>query len=439
MAFRKGLLFIILRVLVLVALILGTTYAYAETDLIITPLMLALFSLISISELIWYLDRQQRSWIRFLESIKYQDFNRVYHKQISKELGLAYEMITEEMEKLQSNNRAEYKLLETVLGHVSVGIACYQDDGSIVFSNKSFKDLLNIPALISVDKLLESHPKIYEVLTQPQPHSSGWVDHEGGQKLLVRTEPFKLKQVNHTLVSLTDIRNSLDTKELESFQRLMRVMTHEIMNSANPILSLIQVVNKKLIKGHQLIDLPEKDQSKVAISLEAIEERTSGILRFVNAYKEISKPIQTRLETISSQGLLSGIEELVDVRGAMNLTITNRLEAELKVDPALIRQVLINLIKNAKEALTNIENGHIELVLEQVKDEIHLTVRDNGPGVEIAQVSQIFIPFFTTKLDGSGIGLALSRKIVKAHGGYLEYRRENDLSNFTIRLPAVKH
>lgn len=410
-------------------------YSYFKTDLTITPLMFGLLTLISIIELTSFLQRQERNWIRFLESVQYQDFNRVYQKQASRELSDAYELISQSMEELQAKNEADYRLIQTVLGHISVGVLCYQDNGNVIFTNKAFDVLLDIPGLVHTDRLKKDYSQIYEVMTMQEPNPSGWIDHENGQKLFVKTESFKLQEVNYKLVSLTDIRSSLDAKELESYQKLMRVMTHEIMNSTNPILSLIRVVNKKLINGNQINILEEKDQRNTVTSLSAIEERTSGILKFVTAYKEINKSIQPHFELVRSKDLLSSIESLMTQSEDIKFRLKDELNADLTIDLSLINQVLINLVKNAQEALKSIENPLITIIIRQEENHYIIEVIDNGGGVSASDIHQIFVPFYTTKLDGSGIGLALSRKIVKAHGGTLEYHGNKEKTSFGIRLP----
>lgn len=435
MGFRRRALQILLRVLLLIIWVLGMVYTYLTTELIISPIMFGLLTIISVVELSWFLQKQERNWVRFLESVKYRDFNRSYHKQASDDLRDAYELITQSMEELQSDKQAEYRLLGTVLGHISIGILCYKEDGHVVFTNKTFDNFLDIPGLAHIDRLSVSFPEIYAVISNPESNSGGLVDHVNGQKLLVKKESFKLKGISHQLVSLADIRSSLEAKEIESYQSLMRVMTHEIMNSTNPVLSLIRVVNKKVISGDKLKQLESKDQQKIVTSLQAIEERTSGILRFVTAYKEISRSVQPRLQEVSSKGLLKSLETLMGQSADVELVIIDELNHSLVIDRSLIHQVLINLIKNAAEALQGTANGRVTVVAN--KDDRHYTiaVTDNGPGVASEKVNQIFVPFYTTKLEGSGIGLALSRKIIKAHGGSLTHKRVNDETHFIIKLP----
>jgi len=296
MIFSKGFLHILFRALLIVGLAFGLTYSYLKTDLLITPVMFGLLILLAVMELTWRLHKQERTWEGFLMSIKYHDFNRVYQRQtIAPQLSAAYELITESMEALQTSREAEFQLLETVLGHVSMAVVCYNDDGEVIFTNKAFDQLLEIPGLIHIDRIQNTYPKIYEAISAIEGVRSEWVSHTNGQQLSVKVASFKRKGKGHKLISLTDIRRSLDTKELESYQKLMRVMTHEIMNSATPILSLVSVVNKKLIQGDELIELGSKDQRNIAISLQTIEKRTSDMLKFVEAYKQINRSIAPQL------------------------------------------------------------------------------------------------------------------------------------------------
>ncbi len=437
MIFNKGFLVILIRVLLIVLLSLGMIYSYLETDLVYTPYMFGGIMLFVVFELTWKLQSQERNWAQFLQSMRYGDFNRAYQKKTnSKALQEAYELITQGMEDLQTSRAAEIKLLQTVLRHISVAVICFRENGEIMFSNKAFKQLLDAQSIINIDVLKHSYPLIYKAMTSEEDISSAWTDHQNEQKLLVSTEVFKLKGDAYRLTSLTDIRNSLEVKELESYQKLMRVMTHEIMNSATPILSLTQIVNKKLIDGEQLTLLSEKDQQKVVKSLLAIEERTEGILGFVNAYKQINKTIEPQVTLVSSTDLIESITVLVKPNEDVLFEINDSLKSEIPIDKSLITQVLINLLNNAFDAVRENPNGRIALDVEDHQEHIRISVTDNGPGVVGQLEQEIFVPFFTTKKKGSGIGLALSRKIVLAHKGTLNYQRKDDKTEFVISLPA---
>lgn len=438
MIFKKSFFLILLRVLLIVALAVGMVYTYLNTDLSITPVMFGVFIFIFIIELSWHLQKQERAWARFLQSVEFGDFNRAYKKQThSKELQQAYDLISAQMETLQTNREAEFRLLQTVLRHVSVAVVCYREEGEVVFTNKAFNELLGLRSLIHIDKLADKNPAIHQVMRAEERAPSGWIDHDQGQKLFIKTESFKLKGQAHRLASLTDIRNSLDAKELESYQKLMRVMTHEIMNSTTPILSLIRVVNNKLIHEQELVELNAKDQKNVAISLSAIEERTAGMLRFVQAYKQINRPIEVHPQLVESQVLLDSVASLMNTEKEVKFRIEDQIKSGLRIDRDLMSQVLINLVKNALDALKTVDKPEVTISAQKSAGHVFITVSDNGPGVPEKSVPEIFVPFFTTKAEGSGIGLALSRKIVRAHHGLLEYKRENGITSFVVDLPAV--
>lgn len=439
MIFKKSFFLILIRVLFIVGLATGMIYTHLSTDLSITPVMFGALMVIMVLELSWHLQKQERNWTRFLQSIEFGDFNRSYQKYTnSAELEKAYELITTQMESLLTNKEAEFKLLQTVLRHVSIAVVCYKDDGEVVFTNKAFNLLLELPGLIHIERLKEPYPLIHRVMISEERAPSEWIDHKNGQKLFIKTESFKLKGKALKLASLTDIRSSLDAKELDSYQKLMRVMTHEIMNSTTPILSLIRVVNKKLIREEELAELDAKSQKNVAVSLKAIEERTSGMLKFVEAYKQINRPIEPHYEPVASTELLNSVASLMASPSLVEFTVTDELRETVSLDRSLMTQVLINLVTNAMDAVRDVDTPRVSIKAARNGDDISFEVWDNGPGVSDKSAQEIFVPFFTTKAEGSGIGLALSRKIIRAHGGTLEYIRLNDMTCFTINLPQSR-
>ncbi len=435
MIFKKSFFLILIRVLFIVGLATGMVYTHLSTDLSITPVMFGVLMVIMVLELSWHLQKQERNWTRFLQSIEFGDFNRSYQKYTnSAELEKAYELITTKMESLLTNKEAEFKLLQTVLRHVSIAVVCYKDDGEVVFTNKAFNLLLELPGLIHIERLKEPYPLIHRVMISEERAPSEWIDHKNGQKLFIKIESFKLKGKEHRLASLTDIRSSLDAKELDSYQKLMRVMTHEIMNSTTPILSLIRVVNKKLIREEELAELDAKSQKNVAVSLNAIEERTSGMLKFVEAYKQINRPIEPHYEPVDSTDLLNSVASLMASPSLVEFTVTDELRETVSLDRSLMTQVLINLVTNAMDAVKDVDAPRVSIKAARNGDHISFEVWDNGPGVPDKSAQEIFVPFFTTKAEGSGIGLALSRKIIRAHGGVIVYNRIEQKTRFIINL-----
>ncbi|MEP1097093.1 MAG: ATP-binding protein, partial [Cyclobacteriaceae bacterium] len=427
MVFSKGLIRILIRVVLLATFLACGIYSYYQTDYVITPMMFGIFALISAIEMTWHLQRLERDWSQFLLSIRHHDFNRNYVNQSdSGKLGEAFKLITESFEQLETEKHAEDRLLQTVLGHIPVGLMCYKEDGEIVFSNKAIKEMLGFEAFIKIENLRDRFPNIYALLASDRSTDGELIEGIGEQRILIKLEAFTLQKKNYRLVSMTDIRSTLDANELESYQKLMSVMTHEIMNSATPILSLIQVVNEKMVEKDQLKSLSQKDQKNIVISMKAIEDRTQGMLKFVEAYREINKEFVPIYESVHTSKLIEQVIPLIDAQSTVPITVEDRVDLNVKVDSNLIVQVIINLLKNAIYAVQEVKDPAVTLYLSRDASELNIIVTDNGSGIEPENVNKVFIPFYTTKTEGSGIGLATSRKIVKAHGGRLSYSRTAD-------------
>lgn len=433
MIFSRGFFQILWRVLLLALFVLGMSYSIVNTEYVVTPIIFALFGGISVCELYWFLRRQERNWSRFLLSIEHQDFTRSYQQfSESSKLKDAYELITRSFEAVKRQQEADHLLLKTVLTHVPIGLACYGEDGEAVFSNDPFLSLLDrklAPKAFQLDKLI---PELNGKILEKNASRAEITAQMDQRRILIKTESFKLLGHGYKLLSIMDISHTLETHELESYHKLMRVMTHEIMNSTAPILSLIQVVNKRLVTTEGLKTLDDKSQRNIGKSLLAIEDRTGGMMAFVEGYRKINKTFQPQMERVSVSTLIDGI---VSMKADAEVQVDDRLRESLLLDKNLMTQVMINLIKNAQEAIQNVTEGWVKIKLYRQEDQARIEVWDNGLGVKPEHLHQIFVPFYTTKTTGSGIGLALSRKIVKAHGGNIGYERVGDQSCFWIVLP----
>lgn len=439
MIFKKSLFDVLLRVVILAIFIAGALYNYLQTDYVVGPIMFMVLTILSMTEMVWYLQRLQRNWSQFLLSIKHQDFNRNYHHGSEhKELFEAYDLISSSFEKLKQEKHADHRLLQTVLGHIPVGLCCIDSLGNIVFENKALKTLIGLELIRNISTLELEFSALHEAITNNESLSGIVINGKAGQRILLKTDSFSLKGTPYKLVSITDIKSTLDTHELNSYQQLMRVMTHEIMNSATPVLALVQVVNAKLVGGEMLNKLDDKAQKNIAISLKAIETRTQGILKFVESYRKINRDFSPIEESVNPQTLIDQLMPMTQ-KSNISVAIENNIEHDIRIDVNLMSQVLINLMQNAADALKGTQNPAINITFNQSDNEFQFIIKDNGPGVHPENTSNIFIPFFTTKTDGSGIGLALSRKIIKAHGGILSYQRLDDgWTQFCISIPKHK-
>ena len=256
--------------------------------------------------------------------------------------------------------------------------------------------------------------------------------------LAITANKFILKKQEYTLVSLQDIRAELDAHEMTAWQKLVRVLTHEIMNSVTPVVSLttaVKLMMEREGKPIKIAELSEETGEDIYRSIKAIESRSKGLLNFVNAYRDYTKPLQLELETVSLLSLVN--ETLLVLRPELQhvdlqIDPASSEHAMVNGDPKLLIQVLINLVKNAGEALEGCSSPQVRMTVRTYAGQHCILVSDNGAGIPEAIREEIFVPFFTTKEKGTGIGLSLSKQVMKAHGGDLRMQTNDTGTVFTL-------
>jgi signal transduction histidine kinase len=245
---------------------------------------------------------------------------------------------------------------------------------------------------------------------------------------------FKLDNQSHTLISAQNISNELSSTEMEAWQRLIKVLTHEIMNSISPILSLSNSLHT-ITKGKS--QDANEDWKTLNSGLEAINIRSAGLLNFTKRYRELTQIPSPKFQQVNLQDFLSQIIHLLEPEfKKRSICLEQKLQPTIGLlDASLIQQVIINLLQNAIDALTEIDNPKIIIALRKTTERITISIEDNGTGIDAAHLDKIFVPFFTTKNNGSGIGLSLSRQIILLHGGELFVQsKQGEGSRFTLVL-----
>jgi signal transduction histidine kinase len=251
---------------------------------------------------------------------------------------------------------------------------------------------------------------------------------QGKVNVSIRASSFKNKEQELTLLSVQDINQELDEKELDSWLKLIRVLTHEIMNSIAPVTSLSESLSSYFQKDGQAIKPEEVDEKTISTTirgLEVIKEQGKGLVAFVETYRKLTRLPKPEKKAIRVQDLFEKVVMLNQLENqGSSLQLTMKVEPaaiQIEADKKMIMQVLVNLVKNSREALSEKENGQIELLAGRNKNgQVEICVKDNGPGIPKELLDEIFVPFFTTRENGSGIGLSLSRQIMRLHGGTLK-------------------
>ncbi len=414
-------------------LLLGATAIYILTQTYFWLVSVWIFALVII--LIWelarYLNRTRREVGEFLLSVSQNDFSsRSSRRNQPDLLDEAYETIRKKFSELRQDKATHYHFLQAVIEQVGFALIGYEKStGNITVMNQAAKDLFNKPYIKTIKGLSAISDELFEKVADL--HSGEEVVFkvfigDRMRQLSITARELVLDNKPYKLVSFQDIQAALEARELESWQKLIRVLTHEIKNSAIPISTLSEVIHQIIRDNDQLRNLQElSDEEKEDINagLLTISRRSKSLVNFVNAYGELTHlPTPSPVE-ISIQSLFQSTVSLMEKsmkKESLKIECISDPSHKILADQTQIEQILINLIKNASEALGNQTEPRIELRSGVDNERVYIEVSDNGTGMDEDTMEQIFIPFFSTKNKGSGIGLSLSRQIMRAHQGEIQ-------------------
>ena len=381
------------------------------------------------AELVRYVNKSNRDFHDFIKLLKSDDFSTRYNTEGKgrsfENLYMEFNELSEKYHKLNLEKELKHRHLQTVLGHIDIGIISYDSSGTIQHVNRAFKDLFYLPYLSkyqSIDKLNE---EFVEVIKELRPGDNKLFEikiFERELHLALQANIYKLKEEEFKLISVKNINSELEQKELESYQKLIRVLTHEIMNSITPIASLSNTLNT-LLKQNEIQDNPELAE-QVKTGIEAINDRSSNLLGFTESYRKLTRLPQPEFQKINLDELIQNTHAIVkSFPGAEKINFKIEIEPNItfNADPKMIEQVLVNIYKNAIEVLDNKQSPEITTSsFLTANNRMQIEISDNGPGMKKEIAEKIFIPFYTTKQEGSGIGLSLCRQIILAHHGYIK-------------------
>ena len=363
---------------------------------------------------------REKSWL-MLEAIRNRDYS--FRLPLSGFSG--GERVLQETLNQFGNLMGEQKQLmeqrerfyEQILSVVSSGIVVFDENQSIVQTNPAAARLLGLP-ILSTLRQLERYgsdiPQLLRMLKAGERCNLQYTTAKGEVQLSVHATEMQVGEETVRILTLNDIRSELDAKELDSWIKLTRVLTHEIMNSIAPISSL----SETFLKRKDVIDSP------IYEGIRAIHETSTGLISFVDSYRKFSALQKPSPEPFYLLDLLCQIQGLSLIPDMISLTLQiEPSELMLYADPNLIRQVLINILKNAVQSIGEVK-GRIHVRAYSASDEhIFIYISNDGPTIPEAEAEQIFVPFFTTRAGGSGIGLSLSRQIMKLSNGSISLLR----------------
>ena len=445
MVFKNFRLNVIARILALMLAISAFAWFMVQSEFIrvfYTGILILLLAM----EFIFYADRLNRDLNQFFISIFHDDFTSTFsvpgRGRSFRQLYGSMNDITRKFKTLSKEKEMRGQYLFSLIDQVKVGIISFEPEGMVNLVNKAFNEMLDTPAVRIGINLKIQEPELFSILETVSMSDRQLL------RMKIRDEEkefsfvsagFKMENKHYYLVSVQNIREELEKRELEAWQKLIRVLTHEIMNSVTPITSLTgslhDLVSNSVTKtGEKLL------REKLVLGLGAIQERSAGLLKFTEAYQHLARipaPVVSEIQTKSLAdriGILFKAEfDSGNIRFQINI---DHAPATFGADIDLLEQVIINLIRNAVDAVEDRANPEISLNIESRPNaKISIAVRDNGIGIPDDLLDRIFIPFFTTKDKGSGIGLSLSRQIILLHRGVISVSsKKHEGSNFEIIL-----
>jgi len=419
-----------------------------QDHLIVAKFTFAILFLLQSLFLLNFIKSNNRKLGHFLELIKNEDFIQRFSKfekeASSMELNRLYNEIIESFEQIKIEKESEYNYFQNIIENIGTGIISFSDNGKVELINQAAKDLLKIGLLNEINDLDRVFTgfsnELIKLKSGQQKVIKFFID---GELIMLSAKAavFIIRKKTIRLISLQNITNELEEEEIDAWQKLIRVLTHEIMNSVSPVKSLTNTIIKlfqKNGKPKKVKEISDLTIENSLIGLHAIDKRNQGLLKFVETYRSLTKIPKPNFEEFDVEDVFATIKLLMNEeinRKKIKLSINIKPEnLKLKADEKLISQVLINLVKNAGEALS--ENGEIKLEAFGNSDNgVFIKVTDNGKGIPEDILEKIFIPFFTTRENGNGIGLSLCRQIMRMHKGNISaISKEGEGSVFTLKF-----
>ncbi|WP_230679916.1 sensor histidine kinase [Pontibacter rufus] len=452
--FRLSLL---LRLSLLIAVIVLMLLLLYRTDWYMTVFCLLLLVVFQVYELMHFVERTNRDISSFLEAIRHSDFTQRFATGKSnrsyQELYKSFNAITEAFQRVKTEKQAHHLYLQAIVEHVGIGLLSFDETGEINLINQVTKELLHVPHLRSIYALERVSEELVQVLMRIGNNEKTLITIQPRhEQLLLTLHATELVVQGRRLkiVSLQNIQSELEEQELQTWQKVIRVLTHEIMNSITPVISLTSTVagllNSEIIEKHRAGEpLEDETLEDIQAGLRTIEKRSTGMLHFVKNYRRLMRLPAPELRLLKVNELLQNVRTLLaselqthKINLSMYLPDEN---VTLLADAEQLEQVLINLVKNGMEACQQTTAPCVEVVAyidEQDKEKLRIDVTDNGPGISEDVLDKIFIPFYTTKKQGSGIGLSLSKQIMQQHGGSIRVRsKPGGPTTFSLQLKVV--
>lgn len=448
MGFKKFSLLLAIRLIVIMASLMLLAYLFTTPGYYAATLLATLITASLTFEVFRFVSKTNAEISRFLDAARYADFSQRFNlHELGAgfgELGDTFTDILQRFQHVRASQEEELRHLKALVEHVPVPLMSLHGDGAITLWNNAARRLFGSSHVTKVSDLQqfgEGFTKDIQSVGAGQRMLTAFRIDGTEQQLAIASTQIIIGTSAEKLVSLQDIQSELDLAQLQAWQDLVRVLTHEIMNSITPVASLAKTA----------VDLVEDAASKVTDNPDVVDElgdvrdavdtvarRSDSLMQFVSSYRRLTRLPPPEKTLLRLDQLFKDVCDLTTrdwaTKGISLITKIEPSELDVTADHDMIEQVLINMLRNAEQALASTEGARVSLTARLNKrGRVVIEMADNGPGVPADIARKIFVPFFTTKREGSGVGLALTRQVMIAHGGAVSLdENEGGGARFTL-------
>ena len=426
---------ILIRVILLTLSLGATLYLFWVLGLKAAAIFVGLITVAQVFFLIYFVEQTNRVLSRFFLGIKYDDFTATLHQEAQgktfDELNHQLNQVVDHFRAIRMEKEENYRYLEQVFHHLSVPTISIKNHEEINFLNPAARQLFSAVVLRTINDLDAALIREIKSMKSGEKRNVKLVRDQEVLQLIISSTTFKLRQTDYQLISFQNIRSELERKEVDAWQKLIRVLTHEIMNSVTPISTLTDSLRTMLFSRHNEsfrgADITPNQAQDIKQAIQIIRSRSTGLMDFVQSYRNVTRIPPPQLALVKVGPLLENVKRLFNTRikkEQIQFVIQcTPHELEVWADEQMLEQILINLIINAIHAVE--EKPQKEITLKAGINPfggVEISVKDNGKGIPEDQLDEIFIPFFSTKKEGSGVGLSISRQLIQAQGGHIQVK-----------------
>ena len=433
---------VLLRIIFFAMLIVAALLSYQKE--IPTLTLLLCIGLIAIAvELLYTIKKSFNRINHIVLAMTYEDFSLKLVNNNKNETLFNLQKLYQKLQYQQQQHEVKELVYLNILNSIETGVIILEkrkQTWEIFFMNDYFSNLFDVPKVKSWFNLQRLLPSLTHHL-ETQNFSEGKksidikIESKEKQTFMLQTSKTQSQNQEYCIILLDSIQNVLDKKEKDTWQNIMKIIAHEIMNSLTPIHSLAHNLQEIITQPEPL---SSEDLEDIQLSIQTIVNRTDHLQQFIDNYRKLTMLPSPQVKTINiHQVIRSGLETLAPLFKSKNISIQTNFTATtpLAWDTNQMEQVVINLLTNAIHALDKQVKKEISVHTYEQNNRLFIEFKDSGAGIEEEIKEKIFIPFYTTRQEGAGIGLPLSKNIIEMHNGYITYRRQEDTTCFTLNFP----